>query len=1195
MRSFLLSSLVLAALVLSASAQFVYQNTMAILQPPSTIPNSGTYSAVISWETNMKDLVNLHLDLSDITQNYAYDGGVTIQVQGPGAGVANFALKLTGNNGSLNSGDRYQLHTYMTNQTSSTRYGAGNDWMYTVFDYYNAVTVSTAPLANSMSMVSVPTTIPSSGYFVGDVFWSSNIPGYTILHMDLGDVTQGYAYDGGAQMNVSSPGSGILSFNMSITNTVTPGQPLSLGDSYDIHLYMASAANNSLYNGADWQHVAFERYYTAAAAVRTTLANTITVLNPPTLIPPTGNITVQCAWSTNVTGLVNLHLDISDITQNYAYDGGAMVQAMGPGAGVVSITTPISTTGAAADKYQLHAYMLDEITSQEVYTSAGNQDWQYALFNAYYPVTQGIAAVVTYPYFLTAYQAPSTIPNSGVVTLVIEWSSNSQTSTNIHVDLSDITKAYAYDGGVTMTVSSPGTGFIQLSLPIIGQLATGDAYQLHVYETSLANTTQFGSGNDWQHTNYDLYIPVVVSSAPLTNALTMLNVPTQIGATGVLQLEVFYTSNLPNGTVVHVDMEDITQNYALIATSAVQVASPGSGTVTLMITTTAAMKLALGDSYMLHAYMTGINAANTPVSDVYAAVTVATSATIPIQLLPLNTLTTIPNTGNFTVQYKWSCNYTGEINLHVDLSDVTANWQFEAGNTVQVTSPGAGIASFFINIGTAVLPLGDSFSLHSYIAPTSTALLYGFGNDWQHEIYDGFTTVQAVLPSGITVAQNSLTFPSPPSVIPTTGAFTVVVAYTTNYTTGVNIHLDLSDVTQSWLFENGSTIVVPAGQQSGTLTFTLYIAPSTTLNAGDSYDLHAYMAPTVNSNANGGVGNDWKISISDGYAPVTVSGVPLSNTLTVLNPPTTLAIEATEQFQVQWTASYAGLINIHLDCSDVSLAYAWEGGASTQVTGPGSGIAIMYVALNTSMNVGDNFTMHAYMTSVANSTAHGGSGNDWQYTAYDAFYPMTAAKLTTFPNKVSLLNPPTVIPALGKFVIQLAYSTNVNDMDLHVDLSDVTQSWAYDAGTTTTIYAAGSGVISMTLALTSSLPPSDSYMLHVYMSSLANATQFGGSGNDWQHTAYDAFYPVSVSGVSGGSSSSSSLSHGAIAGIVIGSVVGAIILLGLCAFFLAAGRSGKSGKMDDHHATGAHARHEDEVSTTSHNQEMEMGETHTQA
>lgn len=1192
----LLSVVVFALVAFLASAQM--QNYMAIFSPPSTIPQSGTVSQVVSWETSMADLVNLHMDLSDITQNYAYDGGATVTVQGPGAGFATLLLPISG---TLNAGDKYQLHIYMTNVTISRATNYTNDWKYTAFDAYQPVTVSTAALTNSMSFVSVPSTIPSSGFFVGDVFWSSNIPGYTILHMDLGDVTQNYAYDGGAIANVSSPGSGIIKMNMSISNGVTPGQALSVGDTYDIHLYMASAVNNSLYNGADWQHVAFEKYYTATAAARTTFANSLTILNPPTMIPPTGNFTVNCAWSTNVTGVVNLHLDISDVTQSYAYDGGSMVQVVGPGAGTIPMTVSVTTTGAAADKYQLHTYLLDEVTSLRLQTGAINNDWQQPLFNAYYPVTQGIAAVVNYPYTVSVYQPPTTIPNSGVVSAVIEWSSNAPTSTTVHMDLSDITKSYAYDGGVSMTVPSPGNGFVYLSLPIIGQLNTGDAYQLHVYETGYANTTQFGSSNDWQHSAIDLYIPVVVSSAPLTNYMQLLNVPSTIPQVGTIQLEVFYTSNNANASFLHVDINDVTKSWLWETGSTVLVPTPGSGTVQMIVTTTAAMNLTIGDTFNLHGYMTSLANSTTYGStndwahtsyDTYNTVTVAKAATFPISLVPVNPPASIPNTGNFTVLYAWSSNYTGEINLHVDLSDTTANWQFEAGSAIQVTSPGSGVVTFFINIGSAVLPLGDSYDLHAYIAPTSSGLLYGTSTDWQHTIFDGFTVVKAVLPSGTTSVQNSVTFTSPPSLIPATGSFTVTVAYSTNYTTGVNVHVDLNDLTQNWLFENGSFIQVPAGQQSGTLTFTITLAQATALNAGDSYDLHAYLTPTVNSNANGGVGNDWQIAIANAFAPVTVSGAPLTNSMSVLNPPTSIAIQASETFQVQWTASYAGLMNLHLDCSDVTQNYYYEGGAFAQVTGPGSGIILMQVPLNTSMKVGDNYTLHAYMTSYANSTAHGGSGNDWMYAAYNAYYPVQAAPVTSFPNSLTLLNPPTSIPASGTFALKAVYSTNIAGMILHLDINDKTLAYAYDTGAPAlTVYDAGQGTVTFTLT-TTALPKADTYLLHAYMTTVANSTKYGAT-NDWQHTMFDAYYTVSASSGTSSSSSSSGLSNGAIAGIVVGSVVGGLLVLALCVFFFTcAARSGKKATKLGDSADHPHARHEDEASTVNHQHELEMGETH---
>ena len=248
------------------------------------------------------------------------------------------------------------------------------------------MTVSAAALTNSMTLLNPPSYIPTTGFFVGEVAYTSNIPSWSYLHMDLNDESNQYAYDGGASLNVTTPGAGTIQLNMSIATALT------LQDTIGIHLYMASAVNYNLYsagqaNNMDWNHSSFSVYYTALGAPQTQFGNNITIPSPPANIPSTGSFTVQVQWYSNITGLINLHCDLSDISAKYAYDGGGLTQVQGPGAGLANITVQLSTQALAADSLQLHTYMLDEATSLIYQTAAGNNDWNYTLFNAYYPVS----------------------------------------------------------------------------------------------------------------------------------------------------------------------------------------------------------------------------------------------------------------------------------------------------------------------------------------------------------------------------------------------------------------------------------------------------------------------------------------------------------------------------------------------------------------------------------------------------------------------------------------------------------------------------------------------------------------------------------------------------------------------------------------------------------------------------------------
>jgi len=421
----------------------------------------------------------------------------------------------------------------------------------------------------------------------------------------------------------------------------------------------------------------------------------------------------------------------------------------------------------------------------------------------------------------------------------------------------------------------------------------------------------------------------------------------------------------------------------------------------------------------------------------------------------------------------------------------------------------------------------------------------------------------------------------------------VTVAYTTNITTGVNVHVDMSDVTQSWAWETGAMAMMTA--TSGTVTLTLTLPTGVTLNTGDFYYLQVYMASTVASNAHGGNGSDWQIPLINAFTQVTVSSKPLTNSMIIVNPPQTIANTGTETFMVQWTSPYSGALNLHCDISDVTQNYLYEGGSMNQVIGPGSGILAFQVALGSvNVKLGDNYTVHLYMTSAANSSRVGGTSNDWTATAFDGFYAIQAAVATSFKNSFTIINPPSQVPGNGNsFTVQCAWSTSyTGPINLHVDLSDITQNYAYDGGAASqTVEGPGSGIITVTVPLTANMPYSDSYQIHTYMTTQANSTIYGPE-NDWQHTIYDGYYPVGEYGSGSSSSSSSkSLSGGAIAGIVIGCVVGVALLAVLCFFFVLSGsRSSKSSKMDDDRVSGKHARHEDEQSQVS-SADVEMGET----
>ena len=583
-------------------------------------------------------------------------------------------------------------------------------------------------------------------------------------------------------------------------------------------------------------------------------------------------------------------------------------------------------------------------------------------------------------------------------------------------------------------------------------------------------------------------------------------------------------------------------------------------------------------------------------NSVATTVFVAAPGTFVNSLKPVSAPYYIPTTGNFTVNYVWSCNITGSMNFHVDLSDLTLGWAYEGGATVQASCPGTGISPFTIVLGSKI-NAGDNYNLHAYMAPSDTGLIYGTGNDWAHSVYDGFTVVQATATGGS--VSNTLTFVNPVVIIPQSGNFTVTVAYTSALPTMSNIHIDLSDVTKGWLFEVGSLTQVQT-PGSGTVTVLLSIPAALNLVPGDVFELHAYMASIANATTYGN-STDWSHSAADAFSQVTVIAGSLYNQMTIVNAPTTIANTGTEMFQLIWSSPTADLLNLHCDLSDVTQAYAYEGGSYVQVQGPGSGLVYMSVPLSNAngggaLKIGDNYTLHCYMTNATTTAVVGGTGNDWMRPQFESFYSMIVASSTGFTNSMSLLQVPSTVPTSGNFTVQVVWSSNIpGETNLHLDLSDVSASYSYDGGATQVVTSPGSGIVTMNILIAATMPSRDQYELHAYMAPTANSSSWGGAGQDWAHATFDKVYLVSASG-SGSSSSSSKLSGGAIAGIVIGSVVGAALLIAiLAAFICAGGRMGKSSKNFDNEpaATGSHQRHNDEPSQAPSN--VEMGETHEMA
>ena len=76
---------------------------------------------------------------------------------------------------------------------------------------------------------------PQNGYFLGEVAYTSNLPGWSVLHMDLNDESLSIRVRWRLHAQRHHPRcAGVVLLNVSYT------QALNLSDVIGIHLYMAS-------------------------------------------------------------------------------------------------------------------------------------------------------------------------------------------------------------------------------------------------------------------------------------------------------------------------------------------------------------------------------------------------------------------------------------------------------------------------------------------------------------------------------------------------------------------------------------------------------------------------------------------------------------------------------------------------------------------------------------------------------------------------------------------------------------------------------------------------------------------------------------------------------------------------------------------------------------------------------------------
>ena len=266
--------------------------------------------------------MNVHVDISDVTRNYAYDGGVTTQVVGPGGGTVQFVMSYNFVGGNITAGDTYQLHTYLTPENNTQVYGAGNDYLHSISTQYYAVTVgSAAPtnatypglIYNAISAYVAPSTIPANGYLTGVVEYSSNCTNSVNIHFEISDPAKSYLLAGGQTQVVPTPSYGSVQFALS------PFQSLNLTDTYLLAVFSACTAQSQANGGTgnDYLIETAVAYYGPVTVQPLPAGSSLVMYNPPTTIPTTGVITVYASWSSTYVGYVSLHLDLTDVTLGY--------------------------------------------------------------------------------------------------------------------------------------------------------------------------------------------------------------------------------------------------------------------------------------------------------------------------------------------------------------------------------------------------------------------------------------------------------------------------------------------------------------------------------------------------------------------------------------------------------------------------------------------------------------------------------------------------------------------------------------------------------------------------------------------------------------------------------------------------------------------------------------------------------------
>ena len=1113
-----------------------FPGTLAAPQVPTTIPLTGSLSVLIAWTSNYAGVVNVHLDFNDAGNNYAYDGGWSTQVVGPGGGVLTATVSYASlNGGNLTLGESYSMHVYLTPENSTQVFGGGVDYLHFFADKTYYVTAAQprgllypGAIYNAMSYYNPPSTIPSGGYLTVVVEYSSNCTSSATISVSVNDVSQSYLIDAIQTQYVSTPSYGSLQFVLPRFPTLASNESFLL-----IGSMVCYGTTNTIVNA-----------YAGLSVATIPATPVFTMYNPPTIIPSTGVITLYGYWSSRYVGYLSLHVDLTDISQGYFQDGHAYVNVSSPGSGVIIFT--INNTAAnplpANDNVEIDWYM-----TQGNYTTVygpGN-DWMYSVATGSVLISSVPAAQLTnsiqivgtpsFPGTLAAPQVPTTIPLTGSLSVLIAWTTNYAGVVNVHLDFNDAGNNYAYDGGWSTQVVGPGGGVLTATVSYAslngGNLTLGESYSMHVYLTPENSTQVFGGGVDYLHYMIDrtYYVNAAQPSrlaypGAIYNALSYYSPPTTVPSGGYLTVVMEYSSNCSNSAYITVGVFDVSQSYVIDSIQTQYVSTPSYGSLQFVLPRFPT--LPANETYLLISSLFCYGTTNAIVN-AYQGLSVAAIPSTPVFTM-YNPPTILPNTGVFTLYGYWSSAYVGYVSLHVDLTDITLGYVNDGHAYANVSSPGSGVVIFTMNITTAKpLPVSDSIMIDWYLTLGNYTTALGTGNDYLNQAASGNVPISSVAPTSLTNSiqiigtpsfPGTVAYPQVPTTIPLTNSFSMVLAWTTTYVGVVNVHLDFNDATMSYAYDGGwSTQVIGPGGGQVTATVS-YAAIGGNISLSDTYSMHVYLTPENTTQVFGGGVDYLHYMVDRTYfftatqpSKLTYPGA-IYNRLSYFQPPTTIPQNGFLTVVVEYSSNCTNSVLIHVEVSDVTQNYFLDSRQIQTIATPSYGSLQFVLPPFTNLNVSESYLMSAFMVCSAASLANGGFNNDWQISLSTAYQNLVVAAIPAKP-VMTMYNPPTVLPNTGLFTLYGYWSSNyVGWLSLHVDLTDVTLGYVNDGHAYVNVSSPGSGVIIFPINITtaSPLPVSDNIIIDWYMTQ-GNWTAALGTGNDYQNQA--ASGQVSISSI----------------------------------------------------------------------------------